>query len=260
MKILHRFTGAVLWEDDSPTMRETLEAAVRARASLNGASLNRASLNGASLIGASLDGASLDGASLIGASLNDASLNDASLIGASLIGASLNRASLNRASLNRASLDGASLNGASLNGASLDGASLNRASLDGASLNRASLIGASLPAFQLVPEEGSFIAWKAVLSERGQVLAKLEIPAEAARTSSLVGRKCRASAARVLALMLIGSGKPVDEAYSSHAGSSFVYRVGATVVPSMPFDPDIRIECTSGIHFFITRAEAESYL
>ena len=31
MKILHRFTGAVLWEDDSPTMRETLEAAVRAR-------------------------------------------------------------------------------------------------------------------------------------------------------------------------------------------------------------------------------------
>ena len=250
MKILHRFTGAVLWEDDHATIGETVEAAVRAGASLDGASLNRASLDGASLIGASLDGASLDGASLIGASLIGASLIGASLIGASLDGASLNRASLNDASLNDASLIGASLNDASLNRASLIGASL-----DGASLN-----DASLPAFQLVPEEGSFIAWKAVLSERGQVLAKLEIPAEAARTSSLVGRKCRASAARVLALTLKGSGEPVDEAYSSHAGSSFVYRVGATVVPSMPFDPDIRIECTSGIHFFITRAEAESYL
>ena len=25
------------------------------------------------------------------------------------------------------------------------------------------------------------------------------------------------------------------------------------------FDPDIRVECTSGIHFFITRREAEEY-
>ena len=228
MKILHRFTGAVLWEDDSPTMRETLEAAVRARASLIGASL--------------------DGASLIGASLNDASLNRASLIGASL-----NRASLIGASLNRASLDGASLDRASLNDASLNRASLNDASLDGASLN-----GASLPAFQLVPEEGAFIAWKAL---RGPdiVIAKLEIPADAARTSSLVGRKCRSSAARILSLTLKGSGEPVGEAFSSH-DPSFVYRVGEVVVPRQPFDPDIRVECTSGIHFFITRAEAESYL
>ena len=99
MQIRNRWTGAVIFEDKSPTLRETVLNAISK--------------------GASLDGASLNDASLDGASLNRASLNDASLNDASLDGASLNDASLNRASLNRASLNGASLNDASLDGAYL---------------------------------------------------------------------------------------------------------------------------------------------
>ncbi len=149
IEIKHRWTGAVLWSGEATSLRDAVEQAVRAGASLDGASLdgasldgaslNRASLDDASLDGASLDDASLNGASLDGASLNRASLDDASLNDDSLDGASLDGASLNRASLDGASLDDASLDGASLDDASLNGASLNRASLDGASLNRASL-------------------------------------------------------------------------------------------------------------------------
>jgi hypothetical protein len=89
MKILNRFTGAVIYEDDAATIRETVENAVRAGVSLDGASLVGARLVGASLVGARLVGARLDGASLDGASLDGARLDRASLDGASLVGASL---------------------------------------------------------------------------------------------------------------------------------------------------------------------------
>jgi len=36
------------------------------------------------------------------------------------------------------------------------------------------------------------------------------------------------------------------------------YRVGELVYPDS-YDPDIRVECTHGIHFFLTREEAESW-
>ena len=71
-------TGKALfaWDCENNTIKLTMEAAVRA-----GASLDRASLVGASLVGASLDGASLVGARLVGASLDRASLDGASLFG-----------------------------------------------------------------------------------------------------------------------------------------------------------------------------------
>jgi hypothetical protein len=115
IKILNRFTGAVLFEGEYESLRACVEDAVRRNVSLDGASLN---------------GASLDGASLNGASLDRASLNDAWLDGASL---------------NGAWLDGASLNGASLDGALLDGASLNGASLDGAYLENAKGLPSDIP-------------------------------------------------------------------------------------------------------------------
>ena len=36
------------------------------------------------------------------------------------------------------------------------------------------------------------------------------------------------------------------------------YRVGAEVRPDS-YDDDPRVECTNGIHFFLTRAETEEY-
>ena len=139
-RILHHFTGAVLFEVKLTKAAAAMSASRQMgwlvqKAVKSGAILNGAILNGAILDGAILNGASLNGASLYRAILNGASLNGAILNGAILNGAILNGASLNGASLYRASLDGAILNGAILNGAILNGASLNGAKgvIDGGS-------------------------------------------------------------------------------------------------------------------------------
>jgi hypothetical protein len=49
MKILNRYADKIIYEDDAPTIRETVINAVNKKISLNGASLDYASLNGASL-------------------------------------------------------------------------------------------------------------------------------------------------------------------------------------------------------------------
>jgi hypothetical protein len=202
----------------------------------------------ADLSGANLSGANLSGADLSGANLSGANLSGADLSGANLSGANLRSANLSGANLRSANLSGADLSGANLSGANLSGANLRSAYLSGANLS-----GADLPAFSLAPEEGSFTAFKKLCDG---VVAKLEIPAGARRTSSLVGRKCRAEFAYVLELTT-PEGKQVLSGRSRHDGST-VYQVGETIRPDK-YDEDIRVECTSGIHFFITRKEAEDY-
>ena len=127
--------------------------------------------------------------------------------------------------------------------ANLNWAYLEGANLEGAYLYGANLANAKLPHFQICPEVGDFIAWKKV---HGGVL-KLLIPAAAKRTSSLVGRKCRAE----FVVVLEGSG-------ASRHDPRTLYEPGITVHPDK-YDDDIRVECTSGIHFFMTRKEAEEY-
>jgi|SRR5580658_1247363 hypothetical protein len=137
--------------------------------------------------------------------------------------------------------------GANLFGADLRSANLSGANLRGADLCNANLRSANLPAFQ-IPQEGTLIVWKKL---SGTILAKLSIPAKAKRTASLVGRKCRAERAKVLAI--IGANIGV-----SQHDISVVYKVGRIVRPDK-YDPDFRVECSHGIHFFLTREEAEVY-
>jgi hypothetical protein len=61
-EIKSRFTGHVLFSLETESLKLCVEAAVKAKANLDGASLDGANLNGASLNGASLNRASLDGA------------------------------------------------------------------------------------------------------------------------------------------------------------------------------------------------------
>jgi hypothetical protein len=204
------------------------------RADLSGADLSGADLSGANLRSAYLSGANLSGANLYGADLRSANLRSADLSGADLSGAYLS---------------GAYLSGANLYGANLSGADLYGANLSGADLRSANLSGADLPNFSIVPEEGDFIAYKKVV---GAVL-KLLIPSDARRVSSLVGRKCRASCVKVLSVVE-GEG---TEFYGLRE-STFKYTVGETVTPDS-FDDDIRVECTHGIHFFMTLKEAREY-
>jgi hypothetical protein len=147
------------------------------------------------------------------------------------------------------------LRDAILTGADLRDAILTGADLRDAILTGANLTGARLPIFSVVPEIGEFTAFKKL---DGGGIAQLRIPETARRTSSLVGRKCRASHAWVDGIWDTG-GHPVPKGVTRRPGvSDTVYTVGQQVFPD-GYDDDIRIECTNGIHFFITRKEAEEY-
>jgi len=82
------------------------------------------------------------------------------------------------------------------------------------------------------------------------VIVKLQIPAKAKRSHAF-GRKCRAEYAKVL--QVIGA----DVGISNHDEKT-EYRKGETVKPDS-FSDDWKEECANGIHFFITRIEAENY-
>ena len=69
MQIKNRYTDAVIFEDDKPTLRETVLNAVAQKAYLAGADLAGANLAGADLARANLAGADLADADLAGANL-----------------------------------------------------------------------------------------------------------------------------------------------------------------------------------------------
>ena len=134
---------------------------------------------------------------------------------------------------------------ADLRNANLRNANLRNANLRNADLQNANLRGTV--AVMQCPEEGAFIAWKKC---EGDILVKLQITEDAKR-SSATSRKCRASKAVVLKVF------GTEIAISQH-DSTFTYTEGQMVeVPD--FDEDRWKECAPGIHFFITRKEAEDY-
>jgi hypothetical protein len=216
-----------------------------------GASLSDAYLRDAYLSCADLRDANLRGANLSCADLRDANLRGASLSGADLRGANLRDANLRDANLRGADLCGADLCGANLCGANLRDANLRDADLRDANLRDANLRGAKNSALILVRTiivpEGDLIGWKKC---QGGVIVKLKIPAKA-RRSNATGRKCRAEYVKVLEV--IGA----DFGISSHDGKT-EYRAGKTVTCDEWCENRFE-ECAGGIHFFITREEAEAY-
>ncbi len=183
---------------------------------------------------ANLRGANLQDADLQDANLRDANLQDANLQDANLRGANLRDANLQDANLRDANLRGANLQGADLWGANLRGANLQGADFDPIP---------KLTEWHIVPQIGAFIGFKKLANG---TIATLSIPADAYRTSSPVGRKCRAEFIDVLE----GNGK-------SSYDSSVVYEPGKRIYPDK-YDGDWRVECSNGIHFYISHKEAEN--
>ncbi len=220
--------------------------AVKNGADLCGANLYGADLCGANLRSANLYGADLCGANLRGADLRSAGLRSADLRSADLCGANLRGADLYGADLRSADLRGADLYGADLRSANLYGADLRSADLYGADLRSAENSDLTIAMTRILPE-GDLIGWKKC---RDNIIVKLRIP-EAAKRSHAFGRKCRAEYVDVIEV--IGG----DQGVSQH-DSSTKYIAGQRVTPDK-FDENWVDECSSGIHFFITRAEAEAY-
>ena len=169
-----------------------------------------------------------------------------------LSGAKLYRADLSGAELSGADLSGANLSGANLSGAYLSGADLSGAYLSGAILSGAVLSGVVglgiQPAVLKILPEGDILGYKKIK----EGIVKLLISAHTKRSNAF-GRKCRAASARVVEMPeggVIGT--------STH-DASFTYQLGQVVEPAQPFDDDWTQDCASGIHFYITREEAEQH-
>ena len=217
----------------------------------------RANLRGANLYGANLRGADLYGADLYGANLRGANLYGANLRGADLYGATLREANLRGANLCGANLREANLYGANLCGANLRGADLYGANLRGANLCGADLYGANLPI--ACPDTGAFIGWKKVdiVGRNAKAIVKLMIPEDAKRSSATT-RKCRCDKAKVLEIQSFVGEPLTQERVVSNYDSKFEYIAGEEV-SVCDFDEDRWNECSTGIHFFITRQEAVDY-
>ena len=219
---------------------------------LNGEGGSRANLSNADLRGANLSNADLFGANLRCANLSGADLSGADLSGADLRGADLSGADLRCANLRGADLSGADLRGADLSGADLSCANLFGADLSGASMDQ--MMWNIYTVFYPLqcPDSGSYIGYK----KASGLVVELEIPADA-RRSSATSRKCRASKAKVLSITDI-NGNPAGGQVKSNYDPNFVYAIGETVEVT-DFDDNRWNECSTGIHHFITRAEAVIY-
>lgn len=233
------------------------------RANLCGADLSDTDLRNVNLHHALLIHADLCNANLSGIDLCGVDLSDARLCNADLSCAIINAANLSYADLSGANLCYTNLCNTDLHNANISDANLCGANLSGVNLSRANLRGTDLSkliydedtAFYALqcPETGSFIGYK---KAHGYIV-ELEILADAKR-SSATSRKCRCSAAKVLSITTISGKSTKVKEIASNRDSNFVYRVGEIVRVDC-FDENRWNECSTGIHFFITRSEAERY-
>ena len=168
------------------------------------------------------------------------------LSSANLRSADLSSANLRSADFSSANLRSADFSSANLSSANLSSANLSYVNLRYADLRSADGAAIAVAKTRILPE-GDIVGWKKCQSG---TLVKLLIPKKAKRSHAF-GRKCRAEFVKVLEV--VGA----KEAKSIHDGT--VYVAGKTVKPKCQFDENWMAECASGIHFFITREEAEEY-
>ena len=180
----------------------------------------------------------------------DAIKQKINLSSADLISADLSSADLSSANLRSANLRSTDLRSANLRSADLSSADISSANLRSANLRSAINITDKLAIaqFQFIPTDGPFIGWKKC---QNGVIVKLCVSKSAQRSHG-TERKCRASQVKVLEVF------GASEGISSY-DPSVIYRKGKLVKCVAPFDTNRWDTCASGIHFYLTREEAEAH-
>jgi hypothetical protein len=130
------------------------------------------------------------------------------------------------------------------------------ANLYGANLDKNTKIDSNVAARTLiVPEDGPFFGWKKCSDG---VIVKVAIGAKAKRSNS-TGRKCRAEYVKDLGHFdKAGNPLPEDHIAISTYDRTTEYQKGK-IIRCDHWNENRWEECGGGIHFFITRSEAENY-
>lgn len=240
---------------------------------------------------ANLDDADISNTDLRFVNLQCAILNDVNFYKSDLRGVDLRRASLQHTNLSYADFREATLNDAYIANSNLTYADFGDANFVGAYLSHSNLTKAD---FQMVnfawanfrscvfydtdlrdcnfmyanlrgseyvsyipfqcPSDGAFIGWKKV----NNVLIKLEIPADAKRSSATTN-KCRCDKAKVLGFYdSLGVNELDITELVNDEYKECRYVKGEMVYPDY-FDEDRWNECSHGIHFFINKQDAINY-
>jgi len=205
------------------------------------------------LSGFNLSNASFVNANLDGANLSFSILRHADFRGAHAVGANFNYARVGFTNFRHSDFRHATMRHVEFKHSDLERMRLDNADLESADLSGVDPWDVQYLGFkqsQLVcPTSGEFYAWKKC---RDNAIVKLLIPADALR-SSATRRKCRASKVQVLEIS-----DDREYAVSMH-DKTFRYTIG-DVIKVANFDCNRWNECAPGIHFFMTKEEAEKYM
>lgn len=180
----------------------------------------------------------------------------------------LDGADLSGSCIKNACLDGCSLRGIRFVDADMRGACMRRCDMTGCNICGANLYSAVLENADLTdiisddrtqwfrmycPETGPILGYKKCVNDR---LVQLLIPADAKRTSSTMP-SCRCNKAKVLTIKSFDDTEEYEEAWSL-VDENFVYRKGQWVEVK-DFNEDRWFDSTTGIHFWLTKADAIAY-
>ena len=252
-------------------LKRDVEGWKEMRANLDGADISNTDLRFANLKYASLDdvnfyksdlrwanfcNASLQHTNLSYADFREVTLNDTNICDSNLIHADFGDASLVGAYLPHSNLTRADFQGANLGWADLRDCVFYDADIRDCNLWNANLVGAKDVSYIPLqcPSDGAFIGWKKV----NDVLIKLEIPADA-RRSSAITNKCRCDKAKVLGFYnTLGTEELDITELVNDEYEKCKYVKGEMVYPDF-FDEDRWNECSHGIHFFVNKQDAIDY-
>ena len=220
-------------------------------ASLDGVNLYKSDLRWANFCNSSLQHTNLSYTDFREATLNDTNICDSNLIHADFCDASLVGAYLPHSNLTRADFQGTNLSLADLRGCVFYDTDLRDCNLW-----NANLVGAKDVSYIPLqcPSDGAFVGWKKV----NNVLIKLEIPADAKRSSATTN-KCRCDKAKVLGFYDTLGVNELDMTELVNDRYEKCKYVKGEMVYSDSFDEDRWNECSHGIHFFVNKQDAINY-
>ena len=242
-------------------MRANLDGADISNTDLRFANLKYASLNDVNfyksdLREADLRRVSLQHTNLSYADFREATLNETNIANSNLTHADFGDASFVGAYLSHSNLTRADLQGANLAWADLRSCVFDDADFRDCNFIHSNLVGSkNIPYIPLqCPSDGAFVGWKSV----NNVLIKLEIPADAQRSSATTN-KCRCDKAKVLGFYdSLGVNELDMTELVNDKYEKCKYVKGEMVYPDF-FDEDRWNECSHGIHFFVNKQDAIDY-
>ncbi len=198
-------------------------------------------------------GSDLCGSDLSGAMYEQVCFDQACLDGCNLENAWFKNCSFRKATFRNANMKGLELRGCDLTGADICGADLHYAVLEDAIMEQITADESTRYYYMKCPERGAFLGYKKCFNDR---LVQLLVPADAKR-SSATNDACRCSRAKVLTIKSFDYKENFTEAWSL-VDEDFVYRAGEYVEVDN-FNENRWKDSTTGIHFWMTRAEALAY-